>query len=235
MATRADFAAGILQSLGIVPGETNFDLLVAVQSFEDSDAANNPLDTTLPSVGATDYNSTGVKNYPSFKAGIAATVATLEEGRYTQFRDVLRGSDTTAMAMALANGGWAGTAPETVIGYTKDLEAMVATVRLDRERYYNVEVAESEAVPDAEVSEEDPKAPTATESSDAGTATEGGPTASSGASESAPETEETKDNSALHAEVSEVEADADEGKAEAVLAKIEEIETHLSELKELVK
>ena len=43
-------------------------------------ARYNPMNTTLPAPGATDYNSDHVKNYTSWSQGIAATVATLEGG-----------------------------------------------------------------------------------------------------------------------------------------------------------
>jgi hypothetical protein len=57
-------------------------LLKAWARAEGGTAAFNPLNTTEPWRGATDYNSAGVKNYPSGRAGIAATVATLDNGYY---------------------------------------------------------------------------------------------------------------------------------------------------------
>lgn len=40
----------------------------------------NPMNTTLPMPGATDFNSVGVKNYTSWPQGIQATILTLEGG-----------------------------------------------------------------------------------------------------------------------------------------------------------
>lgn len=44
---------------------------------ENTDALNNPLATTLDWDGATNFNSVGVKNYPSLDDGIDATQETL--------------------------------------------------------------------------------------------------------------------------------------------------------------
>lgn len=50
--------------------------------WEDSSATFNPMDTELEVVGATDYNSAGVKNYPDLETGIMATFETLHNGMY---------------------------------------------------------------------------------------------------------------------------------------------------------
>ena len=60
----------------------NRRLLAAWERAEGSRAQYNPLDTTQPWPGATDYNSAHVKNYPTGAAGIAATAATLTNGYY---------------------------------------------------------------------------------------------------------------------------------------------------------
>ena len=54
----------------------------AWQRAEGGTAKYNAWNTTEPWPGATDYNSAGVKNYPSAYAGTAATVATLRNGLY---------------------------------------------------------------------------------------------------------------------------------------------------------
>lgn len=59
-------------------------------SFEGGAALNNPLNTTQPEPGATDYNSAHVKNYPSSAIGSKATVATLENGFYNDILAALR-------------------------------------------------------------------------------------------------------------------------------------------------
>ena len=53
-------------------------LLDAWERAEGGSARWNPLNTTEPMLGTTDYNSAHVKNYPSPIAGIAATALTLQ-------------------------------------------------------------------------------------------------------------------------------------------------------------
>lgn len=55
----------------------NMQLLDAWQRAEGGHAQWNPLNTTEPMHGTTDYNSVGVKNYPTPVCGIAATALTL--------------------------------------------------------------------------------------------------------------------------------------------------------------
>ncbi len=59
-------------------------------SYEGGVAINNPLNTTQPEAGATNYNGAGVKNYPSSQVGTTATRATLENGRYPDILAALR-------------------------------------------------------------------------------------------------------------------------------------------------
>jgi hypothetical protein len=68
----------------------NRRLLAAWATAEGGTARYNPMNTTEPWTGATDYNSVGVKNYPSGSAGIAATVATLLNGHYSGIVNDLR-------------------------------------------------------------------------------------------------------------------------------------------------
>lgn len=72
----------LLAALSAPDTAANRKWLDTWHSFEQSGAKNNPLNTTQPWPLATDYNSAGVKNYPSHAAGIAATVETLRNGRY---------------------------------------------------------------------------------------------------------------------------------------------------------
>jgi len=57
-------------------------LLRAWGRAEGGSARFNPLNTTEPWLGASVYNSAGVKNYPTATAGIQATARTLENGHY---------------------------------------------------------------------------------------------------------------------------------------------------------
>jgi hypothetical protein len=61
---------------------SNYKLLHVWRECEGGNASYNPLNTTEPWPGATNYNSVGVKNYPTGKAGIQATYTTLVNGHY---------------------------------------------------------------------------------------------------------------------------------------------------------
>ena len=74
----------------------NRKLLGAWAKAEGGKARYNPLNTTEPWPGATDYNSAHVKNYPTGAAGIAATAATLVNGHYAGIVADLRVGTKTA-------------------------------------------------------------------------------------------------------------------------------------------
>lgn len=74
----------------------NRRLLEAWARAEGGHAAYNPLNTTEPWPGSTEYNPVGVKNYPSGPAGVAATAATLVNGHYTGIVEDLRSGKLTA-------------------------------------------------------------------------------------------------------------------------------------------
>ena len=82
--TREQWATALLRAVDAPVCGNNLVSLVTWQTAENTTAAWNPLATTQPAPGTTDYNSVGVKNYPSSAAGIAATVATLRGGYLTQ-------------------------------------------------------------------------------------------------------------------------------------------------------
>ena len=66
-------------------------------SAENTRARYNPLATTQPAAGATDFNSNGgypVKNYVNQNQGIAATVQTLQNGRYPHIVALLTSPNT---------------------------------------------------------------------------------------------------------------------------------------------
>jgi len=74
----------------------NRRLLGAWARAEGGTARYNPLNTTEPWPGSTDYNSVHVKNYPTGAAGIAATAATLVNGHYDGIVADLRAGKYTA-------------------------------------------------------------------------------------------------------------------------------------------
>ena len=81
----------------------NRRFLDAWATCEGGTAENNPLNTTEPWPGATDYNAVGVKNYPTGASGIAATAATLVNGHYDGIVADLRAGKLSALDIAKAN------------------------------------------------------------------------------------------------------------------------------------
>ncbi|MBA2714203.1 MAG: hypothetical protein H0U55_11720 [Rubrobacteraceae bacterium] len=80
MVTREHFAIHLLDAVGAPASKRNLYALVSWMQAEGSRARFNPLATTLPWPGATNFNSVGVKNYPALVDGIAATARTLNYG-----------------------------------------------------------------------------------------------------------------------------------------------------------
>jgi len=72
-----------LAKLGAPACRDNLVVVVAWEASEGTAAAYNPLATTHDFPGATDFNSVGVKNYPSMQAGLQATMETLQFGATT--------------------------------------------------------------------------------------------------------------------------------------------------------
>jgi hypothetical protein len=72
----------LLRAIDGKNNRANRRLLRAWAKAEGGSARYNPLNTTEPWHGTTNYNSDGVKNYPTAAAGIAATAATLRNGHY---------------------------------------------------------------------------------------------------------------------------------------------------------
>lgn len=66
--------------LAVIGGHSDAEKLRFLDSWtqaEGGSASFNPLNTTFPLPGATDYNSVGVKNYPRPVWGVCATALTL--------------------------------------------------------------------------------------------------------------------------------------------------------------
>lgn len=84
MSTRIEFARDVLKVGGFPPSLNNYVTLVAWMEAEGTKAKFNPLATTHPSKGATDFNTTHVKNYATWDSGVKATVDTLNNGNYTR-------------------------------------------------------------------------------------------------------------------------------------------------------
>ena len=97
----------------------NRRLLEAWARAEGGTAAYNPLNTTQPWPGATDYNTVHVKNYPNGAAGITATAITLTNGHYPGLVvDLKQGAKTAEQIVADRRDEikvW-GTNPDTILG-----------------------------------------------------------------------------------------------------------------------
>jgi hypothetical protein len=109
--TREQWATALLRAVDAPVCGNNLVSLVTWQTAENTTAAWNPLATTQPAPGTTDYNSVGVKNYPSSAAGIAATVATLRGGYVTQgygwiLYRLVTCADPAVTAAAIKQSNW---------------------------------------------------------------------------------------------------------------------------------
>ncbi|MDQ6838001.1 MAG: C40 family peptidase, partial [Actinomycetota bacterium] len=109
------FATDLLTNLAVPLSPTNIAALKAWASGEGSRARFNPFDTTQIEQGATPYNTNGgdpVENYPDYRTGLAATVATLEPGGhpsplYTGILAALQaGTSTQAVEDAVTASPW---------------------------------------------------------------------------------------------------------------------------------
>lgn len=101
----------LLALLGAPGSLANVLALIAQIQAEGGNAAFNPLNTTLPMPGATDYNTVHVKNYTSYQQGLDATAHTLKQTNMQPlFNALTAGDSTTAYWRGLAVSPW-GTKP----------------------------------------------------------------------------------------------------------------------------
>lgn len=80
--------------------DKNMVAMLAWLGGEGTTAKNNPLGTTRSGFGGTEFNTTGVKNYPTFANGIRATVATLNLTYYADIRAALKKGDNIQHVVA---------------------------------------------------------------------------------------------------------------------------------------
>ena len=113
MTTREDFARLLLPKVGAKPTKRNLWAFVAWAQAEGGSASFNPLNTTLPKPGATNYNAVGVKNYKSLAQGVEATAETLNYGAdrslygYRAIRKRLRGNSWARLTLrAVERSTW---------------------------------------------------------------------------------------------------------------------------------
>ena len=95
-----DFYKAILNCVGAPITKENMKFMYAWRQAEGATAKNNPFNTTRKRNNATNYNSVGVKNYPTKEDGIQATCETLKLPMYTSLISQLKSGTATASQMA---------------------------------------------------------------------------------------------------------------------------------------
>jgi hypothetical protein len=141
---RADFAQAIASALGAPTGEAVI-ALVTDMTLEDTGAANNPMATEYPMPGATDWNSDGVKNYPTPAIGVTAIVKALENGLYDGILAAIRsGADATVICRNSEWNTWGGSDV-----YVSQLLDLLPQVRANYQAYGSTEVGGWEGPPPA--------------------------------------------------------------------------------------
>jgi len=93
----------VLEGLHATIIPENVRLLDAWHACEGGFATFNPLNTTQPEPGATNYNSVGVKNYPDQATGLKGTRDALQNGRYDGIVSDLRAGTFTAAQILSRN------------------------------------------------------------------------------------------------------------------------------------
>jgi hypothetical protein len=138
--TRQEWATGYLAFCGWEMSAEKVLGIVAWAVAEGSDAKWNPLDTTEPAPGATDYNSAHVKNYPSLQVGYEATLATMKNGYYPRILASLSdpsGGSALGLAAAVGSEPWG----------TGNFSRIVELVKADPAPYFDHVVAGSGTTP----------------------------------------------------------------------------------------
>lgn len=107
-ATRGFWAEQLLLELAAPVNTHTIDAILAWMEGEGTKARNNPLATTRPGVaGASNFNSAGVKNYPTFSLGMRATVATIGLVPYRKLlAEIRKGTSAHAIAKLIVASPW---------------------------------------------------------------------------------------------------------------------------------
>ncbi len=101
-----NFGSRLLEELKLPVTAENLRFLNAWQKAEGG-SADNPFNTTEDAPGATNFNSVGVKRYPTIAEGIDATARTLTNGNYGAILDALKqGDNAMKTAQAEATTPW---------------------------------------------------------------------------------------------------------------------------------
>lgn len=114
--TPTSWARAVLRADGLPRTPCDVGALTAWEAAEGghwhNTAQYNPLDTTQPEPGSQSMNSAGVQAYPSWQEGLQATLATLNNGRYSAIISALQAGDNaqqvadTVSASSWGTGGF---------------------------------------------------------------------------------------------------------------------------------
>jgi peptidoglycan hydrolase CwlO-like protein len=109
--TYGSWAGLFLKTMGVSGCHENKVVVVAWQYSEFTQAAWNPLATTHVMPGSTDFNSTGVQNYPSLQVGLQATKETIHNGLHSYGYGAILSSlascaDAMTTAQAINASSW---------------------------------------------------------------------------------------------------------------------------------
>jgi cell wall-associated NlpC family hydrolase len=114
-ASQSAWIGQLFKALGVPNSKANMSSLTDWMAHEEppSDWShwNNPMNTTMPEAGAVSENSDGVKSYKTLSQGLAATVATLQNGLYPQILAQLKAgkgllSGASADLLKWSGGGY---------------------------------------------------------------------------------------------------------------------------------
>ncbi len=140
------YARALCTKMGWSQSLNNIDVIVAWEAAEGSQAQFNPLDTEEGGQpGESDYNSVGVKNYPTLDEGLQAVYDTLTNGLYANVLNCFARSEvaqTTTAAIDQCPWG------------TRNVTEVLTLVQAQRTDYYTrpiypLEVPSSTPPPEA--------------------------------------------------------------------------------------
>lgn len=118
-----DWRRAVLRQMGAPITTRNLQFLTSWQRWEgghtNNDARYNWLNTTKTAPGVTgSINSVGVKAFDSFDNGVAATIATLQNGRYDDIVAGLRSGDPYKAKPTAGLSTWVSGSPTGNLGYS---------------------------------------------------------------------------------------------------------------------
>jgi hypothetical protein len=115
---QSDFAKAVLEKLGAPVTDANIKSLSTWEKREggnwNNSAKYNPLNTTQKEQGASNMNKEGVKAYTSWEQGVDATVATLQNGKYSDVVAALKNGNGLSHGHYQGLSTWSGHAYDSI-------------------------------------------------------------------------------------------------------------------------